>query len=524
MAGSPQRTLSEYGEKFEYAVVGMLLKAPAGSESSKWLSFYRECKKYNITTYFNSLKSKYVIDLSFQLFDEANKVAPSKPPTLAELDTSLTVEFPIESDLIKYKSFVQQCIVASSEFSLAYVAKHLTDWINRTGLANITNQLVKDFETAPLSASEKIEKMLNMVLKKTTDLKNISFMGDNRVDYLNYLGWSDDMTERTSDLITMGSIELDELLNPNARRPEWELPQFKGSLRGITRGSLMKGQMAIVIGPPNSGKTSFLTTVITSNIICDKKILWVSLEETKQALQAKLYSCVLGIPYPKILDGIKNGDKNIIAKMEKNSSYINSHLTHLHLVKSGGMFIEDVVAEILKANDELKAINNGNGYDLLCVDSLWRLRSREFSKGNKAVHEEQHYCYEQIQLITETEFFATIAPVQTNRSGAKMNKEGDGMLGMDNMGGSFRVAQDASIILTLNRSDSDKACGVIKIVVDKSRSNITGGVLVSSTDLSISRTHGFLLVGKKTNLNDHDSDKQQVISAMAKRKAENGNN
>jgi hypothetical protein len=216
-------------------------------------------------------------------------------------------------------------------------------------------------------------------------------------------------------------------------------------------------------------------------------VLWLSFEGRDADLMTKMWLSCLRVTRGELRElGMTDP---IPPKVEYVSKLLSTKLTHLHIPKSG-LTVEEVIG-IIRMRQQQRIGLTGKGYDLLVVDYPAILTT----SAGKAWEFRQSvgYIYRQfVQLALEERFHALLA-VQTNREGAKLNRnaheESGRLLVPEHISESFDIAMCATNILTVNRDDYAAAADRLTFLLCKSRSAETGWAVTCRSRMGWSLTH-----------------------------------
>lgn len=235
--------------------------------------------------------------------------------------------------------------------------------------------------------------------------------------------------------------------------------------------------------------TTLMITLMRHAIYQGKKVLFYAHEGRKEAIRKTLLAAMLGIN-KRQLQYLE--EKGMRKELNEVSNYIDTHITYVHYVKSLSMFVEDVIEDIKRRNEEHK-LKYGVGYDLVVDDYPAKLKSRALSRQQVPLRAELAYIYDAFNLLSGEIQVHCLVAAQTNREGYKNNNaptEGDAYLDIDSIGESYGIGQNMANMISLNRSAADKKHELLHITVIKSRENITHLTVHTRTDYSCGLTHG----------------------------------
>ncbi|MEM4360399.1 MAG: hypothetical protein QXT45_07725, partial [Candidatus Bilamarchaeaceae archaeon] len=147
--------------------------------------------------------------------------------------------------------------------------------------------------------------------------------------------------------------------------------------------------------------------------------------------------------------------------------------------KAGQMFVEDVLAEIKRLNNEAKQ-RDGKGFDAIIDDYPALLRSHARHEHERARLSYVYQCFNDI--AAELGAFCAYA-VQVNRNAAKAMKNGEAekAIGLEDISESYQVAMNAMSAVSLNRTSTDGAQNILRIAVVKARDAQQQGMLITRT-------------------------------------------
>lgn len=376
-------------------------------------------------------------------------------------------------------------LASAASIGMDVMSRDMTGWIK---IVKFKEAIVKSTD---MYNKRDYKEAISLVNTEIKDIQRASFEANDSVDFTDGVEFFKHRKEEVKDCLTIGHPAFDELLKKGSALENFGQMQDLSKIReneGLvkkTQGGLVKGDSTIIIGPTNSGKTTTVISVIVSNILMGKDVLYITHEQKWEDLKTKIFSCILKTQ----TNAIENVDPETIRIA---GGMFKRRLTYIPWIKSGKMYVEMVIARI-NAEQEKRIAETGKGYDLLVVDYPGKTKST--GTGSKvAAWEGLDAVYDQyINLCIEHRFHG-IFPAQTNREGyrkAKDSKDHE-LVDMDNVGGSFGIVQKADNVITLNRFVSlDGSHSVIVFNIVKSRNAETGTRYASVADLAVNRTHGF---------------------------------
>jgi hypothetical protein len=157
-----------------------------------------------------------------------------------------------------------------------------------------------------------------------------------------------------------------------------------------------------------------------------------------------------------------------------------------------GITVEEVVSVIHSHQNRRRALT-GKGYDLLIVDYPAICTTETAKGGQWAPRAILDYVYRQfVQLAGEEKFHAVLA-AQSNREGAKVNRNYDGddnrLLTPEDISEAYGPTMSATNIFTLNRDPRAQQANRMTWYLCKSRSGSVGWAVCCRTDFTKALTH-----------------------------------
>lgn len=533
-----------FNQDVQKAIVGWMLSNNA---------FFLRCKQYIDYSYFQEPIVAEIVKLAYEIYDETNR-----HPQILDVKARINeVHYSIQEAKARW-FVIDECIRFKDTVTLQYLVSQMTSWKRLILLRRAFRQ------GHAFYIQKKYEDAKRWLQKLIEEINTTSFDYDDKVALGRGIDHFITRLEDRNYACTIGHEAFDELLLSGSAIPksEWgeEIEdQYNRSKKGFydikkrTRGGLLPGAATILMGPSNSGKTSAVVSVIKANLELGKKVLLIVCEMTEEEILDKLYSNITGYTVQELsmvsssaASSSENGSlkDKVYAALRAADALMLDNLVYIHHVKSGKMYVEDVLDRLMLAQQEMKvkqynkrhaikqeALKRGvwndqleqklnlqdqlnRGFDLVVIDYPAKLKSRNMIGRKISTHDEQQYVYDQIIVTAQAEKFHALLPVQTNREGYKvalgLGSE-ERMLGQGDVANSYGIAQVASNFITINRSLEDKKKNIIKFYIDKSRSAATGAVFVSKTDFSCSRTHDirldYYIIGPGMHINNEEIDR-----------------
>ncbi len=462
------------------AVIGWMIKDT---------QFMLKCKSsLNARAFSHSLQSElYSIICEF-----ADKYERS--PTTAELEGALHYKFHSATDFRQRNDRAKVCIASAQSVDVNVLADKMTDWLRVTILKNAIQ------ESATIYNKKQYDQAREFVVRKMKDIAEADFHQDERVSYADPVAFYKNRFKVQENCCTIGHPDFDEVLKPKSMIKNDQEDRNNPFKRPSTKGGLLPGDMTVLVGPSNAGKTTSVVSVIAQNILMRKFVLVVTHEQKDEDIKDKIYKCITRLTTAELTPDSIDKNEETVRKLNLASYFLENYLVHVHWIKPGKMIIEDVLDVIALRQEKLCSqevrINDkvlkefGKGFDLVVDDYPGVLKSRAIGGKNSSTHEEKGYIYRQLLELARQHKFHILVPAQTNRDGFKASQDSDHVLGQGDIADSFQIAQVTDNLITINRGPNDKAKNIIRYYIDKSRSGPTGYTFVSKSDFGTSRAFG----------------------------------
>jgi KaiC/GvpD/RAD55 family RecA-like ATPase len=437
--------------------------------------FLRNCSKCLDAS---NIQDLYVSDL-YDFVVKYHKLY-LKPPTVAEVESYIFSKYSDLSTAQKYRAVLYESIdLHVKNFRIEALSADISGWLRMVFMHKGIVSMTSLFNKSQYSeAGREIIKLVNKI-------KDAGFDADDRVTMSNMGQIIDSLAFSRDKACTLGHPEFDELIMADSKINKQDARYIENNLSGRTKGSLLPGEMTILIGPTNIGKTTAVSTIAASNIAMGKKVCYVGCEDPKDKLSVKFMQSF----YQKKLTELHYTQSQEFLTMSAEWDALTTEkLYYYEWIKPSKMYVEDVI-DVIESAQEKAIAKDGKGFDLLIVDYPGILMSREIGRG-KDEWVEKRYVYYQFRLLAKKHNFHTLAPIQTNREGFKANAASEKILDMGDVAQGFGITNDADNVITINRTPSDYSSHRIKFFIAKSRSGENKRMFVSEVRFDLGRTHG----------------------------------
>lgn len=388
----------------------------------------------------------------------------NRPPSLPELEN--LPEFTKEDapNRLRLKETITNALSQAKSYGLDALVPRLTNWWHAQIFGKAVRKSTSKYNVRyPQEAYE-------ILADAVTQIKYSSFEESQEESFQN---WEIDFKKSQleyNDALSFGLTIFDQLLAPKA-----------------AHGSLLKGDLSLVIAASNVGKTISLITTIAHNVKKGKKCLWVVHEGRISDLKEKMWSSVLNCTATQLYANHMNPE--YIGLVRAAAQMMGQYLTFIHLSKPG-LTVEEVDSVIRKKQDEAIA-RTGRGYELIIDDYPAKLTTIKNKSGNMPKRLEDDVIYNQFRTLAENLGVHVLTAIQANREGSRVNngQKEIRLLTKEDVQESWGAITAATNIWTINRSDVAKAGGYLTYYIDKSRSSDTGQAITCKTDYSRAITH-----------------------------------
>lgn len=390
-----------------------------------------------------------------------------RPPTEHELRESSAITSMEQGARNKIYAKMIQCKDATGRFGLDVLRAELDDWLHGTIYRRSVEQ------SATLYNKGKFKEAFEEIRRGARDIDNVSFTETPEVDFSSSLAFLEQQQQDLHKAMTFGVSSMDRLLLP-----------------GGVNGSLLPGDMTVLLAPTNIGKTTSMITVARHNILRGKSVLFLSHEGRPSDITEKIWRSMLRVTSTDLfsLQHTPEGQQRLQAA----TKYLSRFLTYLPIHRPS-LTVEELEGVIRRLNEKRKA-KYGKGYDLVVDDYPAKLTSQMASKGNMQRRQKDEYVYDYLNRLASEMGFHCLAAIQGNREASKVNRREAGredrLLTPEDVAESFGAMMVATNVITINRDPKAVADGRVTYFIGKSRSSETGWAVVCRSDYRRSMTHG----------------------------------
>jgi KaiC/GvpD/RAD55 family RecA-like ATPase len=437
-------------------------------------SFLRNCAKTLTKEHLRDIMIADMYDFVISYYKKYDK-----GPTRAECESYLSQKFSDVHSLNSYRGLLYEAIdLQVKNFRVEALSEEIGAWLRTLVMRNVFVRGGALFNKSNYLEAQKL------IFEMQGKLKDAAFDKDERVNM-------DDMEEIITNVLvnrgkacTLGHPEFDELIMTGAKIPKSDPRYDESKIEGMTKGSLLPGEITILMGPINSGKTTTISTVAVANVMMGKKVCVVGCEDPKNKMALKFMQSFC----QKTQGELSFTKSEEFIRINKAWSALSADKLHyFEWIKPGKMFVEDII-DLVENAQERAIAKDGKGFDLLIVDYPGLLDSR-VSRA-KDIWDVKRHIYSQLRLLGVKNEFHVLTPIQTNREGFKLNTTAERLLDMGDVAQGFGIVSDADNVITINRTPEDHANFRIKYYVAKTRSGEAKRAFISEVRYDLGRTHG----------------------------------
>jgi KaiC/GvpD/RAD55 family RecA-like ATPase len=437
--------------------------------------------------------------------------------TVAEFEGHIAYRYGTDPKVANnFKNKMRECLARAEQIGLDLISRDMTGWIKLIkclGTFNSVKSMLNNRDYA------KVEDWFKSAV---VDISSTSFNKSPVVTFDDSAEFYKKRELDRANCCTLGHPLFDEIILEgsskvdNVDRASEDASSLSGKhISTITRGGLMLGDTTVLIGPTNSGKTTTVITIVTWNIMMDKSVLYIPLEQKQDDLKDRIFQSVTNLNRTEISRdaNIINGKISVADLREMaNHRYMRRNLVFAPFIKAGEMYVENVISLIRMLREE-RIAETGKGFDLVIVDYPGKLKAKAYIGKKSGDWAETAYVYDQFVTLGLECNHHSILPAQTNRDGAKVNKgDADRMIDETDIGKSFDITTLADNVITINRSKEDIERRTVRFHVAKCRASEKGWTFLSASQYDRGRTHGPGLAAMK--LGPNKTLDQQTFSKL----------
>jgi replicative DNA helicase len=248
-------------------------------------------------------------------------------------------------------------------------------------------------------------------------------------------------------------------------------------LNDVLSGGIEDGRLVVVLGAPNTGKTTFVHQMSDHIANAGRPVLYVTSEDSPSALFAKTLARLGGIPYTAVLKGWETERAAINSALA--AQVDRASCTRLRYLDASNGIDMLTIREKAAAHFASFPQEQGGGPGVLVVDYLQRIARAVKSRGNLSadLREVVTMVAEQLRALACDLHCGVIAIASQNRAGYTRGDNGS----MASAKESGDIEYTCDVLMALSE-DKDRKKAVshltpISLFVDKNRQGQRGQVI-----------------------------------------------
>jgi hypothetical protein len=377
----------------------------------------------------------------------------------------------------RLKSVINLSIQRRMDFGLDMLQAELTDWFKCRIYVAAMKKSESLFNLAAKGGqdSKKLQEAFDILKRMSKEIEDASFEAGQVEDMSNPVQDFQNQLVEAKDAISFGLPLLDEIL----------LPEGEG------RGSLLKGDMTVLLAPTNIGKTTTMVTIAALNVWAGKDVLLITHEGRVGDIKLKIWQSMMGLSRKEVMGRLN--DDEFRKSLDVIRTLVNKHLEFMPLNKAG-LTVEEVEAAIRRRNDRWRGSCLGKGFDLIIDDYAAKLTTSLARGGQFQLRQIHEVVYNYFSQIALQEGCHVITAIQTNREGSKTNKKiGKDVLSrlltLEDVMESWGPMTTATNVISINRDPSAQAKGIVTFFICKSRSSEVGWAVACKSNYAAAQSH-----------------------------------
>jgi len=235
-----------------------------------------------------------------------------------------------------------------------------------------------------------------------------------------------------------------------------------------SRVSLKDGNLMIISGRPGTGKSAYALNICKNFLEQGKKVLFISLEMTKEEITDRLLSLITGIDHDRI------SSRSGLTPREKTMLFATQSIIikyNLNTYDKGGLSIENLInlSARMKQDNEL---------DILIVDHIGLVKTDRYG-GNRT--QEAGYISNILKEIAMDLKIPVVALSQLNRNVIDSRTGETREPNLSDLKNTGNIEEDANIVVMLHSEDGNELYNDREILlkITKNRGGRLGSVVMN---------------------------------------------
>lgn len=260
-------------------------------------------------------------------------------------------------------------------------------------------------------------------------------------------------------------VEEDDELTEEELKQKEKVKTLIPDLDRDLSGGLPKGQLVIVLGSNNIGKSTFTIDVFgKSALLQGKRVLHIPLDSDKEETLIKYVACLGDVPTDHLFNKtLSDAEKEVVKKTVE-------QFKGLLLIKN----MVDYENKAEKLISQLEAIKKVFDFDVLLIDYIACL---DTYKPTSSIREKDKHIHRLFRTFAVKNDVLVVSPAQANREGQVKNfgnesgrdKAGNSVLRSTNIAESDDIGRVAGTIFTINRTDEEMTQERVRVLLEKQR-------------------------------------------------------
>jgi replicative DNA helicase len=233
------------------------------------------------------------------------------------------------------------------------------------------------------------------------------------------------------------------------------IPSLISEVDEVLDGGIYPGELNVVMGVPGSGKSIWLINMAFGALFSRKNVLYISSEMSRQKVEQRLTSRITGIPTNRIVfhkeDVLKQVNDMGIAMGEMRTQFWPAS-----------------TASVTDIRNLIEHLNRVDGFkpDLVLIDYLELLIVPGYAESEGSDYARQGLIGKALRgMAAEYDFGLWVATQAKRDSLTKTH------LNMGDKADSFKVIQDADVVIGLQRTDENMATHTVNMSFAKLRNS-----------------------------------------------------
>lgn len=395
-------------------------------------------------------------------------------PTEEELRNCTSISVKDQAAKNKIYAKMAKVLLARQQYGLDVMRQELTTWLRTRIFKAYLEKASEVYNAADgnKDSEKKFGEAFFLIKKASHEIDKASFENVGEVDFSDLNGFFDRQQMELQNAITLGCPALDSRLNPDC-----------------ASGSLLRGDMTVLLAPTNVGKTTTMINASMHNVMLGKSVLLITHEGRPDDIKTKILQCITKSTRTDLMNLTKTvAGQQLLARY---AELLRRFFVFCPIHKPG-LTVEDAEVTIRRLQEK-RVAEYGRGFDLIVDDYPAKLTTAMASKGNLQKRFIDDHVYNYFSQMALEFNCHILAAAQTNREASKINRgmsSEERLITLEDVAESFAITQTATNVISLNRDEMAKAKERMTFHICKSRSNDTGWSVVTKTNFKQARTHG----------------------------------